>query len=394
MGAIVTSAGPLRIAVALAAALVLVLAACAGLLGVAAGFDTCTGGDHAGPSAAADRDIPENYLTAYRAAGREFDVSWQVLAAIGAIETDHGRLDAPGVRSGLNSHGCCAGPMQFNLTDGPPSTWQRYGVDGNHDDAKDVYDPDDAIHSAGSYLRALLRDAEGDIRQAIFGYNHSLAYVNDVIVRAHIYAGDVAAATDSCASGIDAPAGPADVRAARRLTAPRAFKTLPTWAMAPGHGPEAVDARIYADVIWILRRYHLRVTAAREPGHRTHGDGTAIDLVPADGITQAVWDASAGQLVHDLGWTPGCGSSGTRPSCPLVPAIQFIGYDGYPQPRLAANLQRRLPRPHPHLLGLPLLRHKRPLHTVPIGDGLRGHAVRRCVIDPAAAHRQRSAGHP
>jgi hypothetical protein len=46
-----------------------------------------------------------------------------VLAGIGAIETDHGRADAPGVHSGRNSFGCCAGPMRFNLTDGPPSTW-------------------------------------------------------------------------------------------------------------------------------------------------------------------------------------------------------------------------------------------------------------------------------
>jgi hypothetical protein len=330
VGAASTSAGPLWIAAPLAAALVLLLAAFAGLLGVAVGFDTCAGGDQASPSAAADRDIPAHYLTAYRAAGREFDVPWQVLAAIGAVETDHGRLDAPGVRSGVNSSGCCAGPMQFNLTDGPPSTWQRYGVDGDHDGAKDVYDPDDAIHSAASYLRTLLRNAGGDLRRAIFGYNHSHAYVNDVLARARSYAGEVTVATDTCASGIDAPAGPADVHAAQRLTAPRAFKTLPTWTMAGGRAPQAVDVRIYTDVIWLLRRYHLRVTAAREAGHQTHGDGTAIDLVPADGITQPVWDASAGQLARDLGWNQACARSGTRPGCPLVPAIQFIGYDGYP----------------------------------------------------------------
>jgi hypothetical protein len=330
MGAIATSTGSLRIAVALAAALVLVLAAFASLLGVAVGFDTCTGGDQPGPSAAADREIPARYLTAYRTAGRAFAVPWQILAAIGAVETNHGRLDAPGVRSGVNRYGCCAGPMQFNLTDGPPSTWQRYGVDGDHDGTKDVYDPEDAIPSAANYVRTLLRDADGDLRQAIFGYNHSHAYVNDVLARARDYADDISVATDGCASGVDAPAGPADIRAAQRLTAPRAFRTLPTWGMAGGRAPQPVDARIYTDVIWMLRRYHLRVTAAREDGHSTHGDGTGIDLVPADGITQGVWDASAGQLAHDLGWNPGCAVSGVRPSCPLVPAIQFVGYDGYP----------------------------------------------------------------
>jgi hypothetical protein len=100
--------------------------------------------------------------------------------------------------------------------------------------------------------------------------------------------------------------------------------------MAGAGASGAVDARLYDDVVWILRRYHLRVSAAREAGHHTHGDGTAVDLVPADGTTQAVWDASAGRLAHDLGWTPACARSGTRPACRLAPAIQFIGYDGYP----------------------------------------------------------------
>jgi hypothetical protein len=113
-----------------------------------------------------------------------------------------------------------------------------------------------------------------------------------------------------------------------------------SWALAAGTRPAAVDARLYDDVVWILRRYHLRVTAAREAGHRTHGDGTAVDLVPADGIIQAIWDASAGRLAHDLGWTRACARSGTRPVCRLAPAIQFIGYDGYPNhgsPRTCAG---------------------------------------------------------
>jgi hypothetical protein len=55
--------------------------------------------------------------------------------------------------------------------------------------------------------------------------------------------------------------GPANIRAARRVSSPHAFRTLPLWALAGQRAPAAVDARIYNDVIWILRRYHLRVTA-------------------------------------------------------------------------------------------------------------------------------------
>ncbi|MEO8690018.1 MAG: hypothetical protein ABI611_17610 [Solirubrobacteraceae bacterium] len=72
------------------------------------------------------------------------------------------------------------------------------------------------------------------------------------------------------------------------------------------------------------------MSASREAGHQTHGDGTAVDLVPADGTKQAIWDASAGALAHDLGWRSACAQSGTRPTCRLAAAIQFVGYDGYP----------------------------------------------------------------
>jgi hypothetical protein len=324
----------------MAAAVLVAVVALVAILSALIGQGTCAGAAaDAPPSADAERGIPASYLTLYRQAGRQYAVPWPVLAGIGAIETDHGRTRAPGVRSGVNSYGCCAGPMQFNLRDGPPSTWDRYGVDGNRDGTRNVYDPADAIPSAANYLRALLRIADGNIAQAVLGYNHSQAYVNDVLARARVFAGlseiDLSSSVDpgsmaGCGGGIDVAVGPANLGGAERVAQPRAFRSLPVWAMAPGRAPQLVDARIHEDVLWILRRYHLRVSAAREAGHRTHGDGTAIDVVPADGTTQPVWDASAGRLAHDLGWSAGCAASGTRPVCRLVPAIQFVGYDGYP----------------------------------------------------------------
>ena len=342
MGATATTSSGAPIVGAIAAATVLlVLTAFVSVLTVAIDASTCAStGQEPTPSDYAERGIPANYLAVYRDAGREYGIPWQVLAGIGSIETDHGRLRAPGVRSGVNRFGCCSGPMQFNTRDGPPSTWDRYGVDGNHDGTKYIYDPEDAIASAANYLRALLRDADGNLSQAILGYNHSQVYVNDVLARARRYADQTddeltAAITDMGAlgcsgGGLDVPVGPAKLRHVERLTAPRVFRAVPAWAMAAGRTPQLVDARIHGNVVWILRRYHLHVTAARESGHQTHGDGTAVDLIPADGTTQPVWDASAGRLAQDLGWTTGCGNVGARPACPLVPAIQFIGYDGYP----------------------------------------------------------------
>ena len=48
------------------------------------------------PSSVAIADIPGNYLALYQQAAARYGVDWAVLAAIGKVECDHGRLDAPG----------------------------------------------------------------------------------------------------------------------------------------------------------------------------------------------------------------------------------------------------------------------------------------------------------
>jgi hypothetical protein len=107
-----------------------------------------------------------------------------------------------------------------------------------------------------------------------------------------------------CADGL-AASGSADLAVGIVLTTPRAYRPLPRWAFAGPADPGPIDARLYPDLIWMLRRYGLRVTAARQAGHRTHGDGTAVDLVPAAANAhptgtppQARWPAiSAGPAV-------------------------------------------------------------------------------------------------
>ncbi len=117
------------------------------------------------PAAAARADIPAGYLALYRAAVKRHcpGLSWAILAGVGKVESNHGRADLPGVRSGLNSVGCCAGPMQFNLTDGPPSTWARYGRGS-------PYDPADAIPAAARKLCADGAARPGGLIPAVAGY--------------------------------------------------------------------------------------------------------------------------------------------------------------------------------------------------------------------------------
>ena len=249
---------------------------------------------------------------------------WNLLAAINYVETDFGRSTLPGVHSGANYAGAM-GPMQFL-----GSTWASSGVDGNGDGRKSVYDPADVIPAAAGYLKA--SGAPGDLRRAVFAYNHADWYVDEVLAEAKALT-EGATLVASTSSGADCSAGavgPANLDKAVQLSSPRSYTPLPGWAMSSGRAPEPVDTRILPDVLWVLRRYALRVTAAREAGHHTHGDGTALDLVPARGSDQQAWDTSTKTLALDLGWTPECASSGVAPICHLKPAIRGVFYNGYP----------------------------------------------------------------
>jgi membrane-bound lytic murein transglycosylase B len=143
-------------------------------------------------------------------------VGWTTLAGIGAIESGHGTyggsrvlpdgttsrpivgpaLDGSSGTARIPSdeqserwHGDtkwdhAVGPMQFI-----PSTWRKWGSDGNNDGTADPNNIIDAAYSAGRYLcagGADLRTGEG-WTQAVFSYNHSEDYVRSVVVRANSY---------------------------------------------------------------------------------------------------------------------------------------------------------------------------------------------------------------
>jgi hypothetical protein len=140
----------------------------------------------ASPSAAARTDIPGGYLRLYRrAAGRCPGLSWSVLAAIGKVESDHGRSRLPGVRSAWNQAGA-AGPMQFGIGRGRAgNAWARFGRDFDRDGHTSVHDPGDAIPAAADYLCA--HGAPRRLDRALYAYNHSEAYVAKVKVIAARY---------------------------------------------------------------------------------------------------------------------------------------------------------------------------------------------------------------
>jgi hypothetical protein len=263
------------------------------------------------PSAYARSDIPPVYLVTYQTAGGEYGLGWEYLAAIGKIESDHGRGSAAGIRTGVNFAGCCAGPMQFSITGAGGGTWGAYGVDGDDDARRDVYDPDDAIPGAANYLKASGAPAVWD--RALFAYNHAAWYVADVTRLAERYRGQPV--------GIGGNPGGSGESQALAIGA--------SWLLAvPGTGA-VCDRRIVPDVELLLERYTMALGHCYAAGgpHSALGEhplGLAIDVVPGRGGS---WELLA-EAARDFGWRESCGSTGCAG---LLPApFRFIGWNGYP----------------------------------------------------------------
>lgn len=236
-----------------------------------------------------------------------------ILASIHQTESGFGDNQGP-------SSAGAVGHMQFL-----PSTWDVYGVDADNDGDADPASAADAIYSAANYLHA--SGAPGDWDAAIFGYNHADWYVTEILADAKRF-GDLGSISDARCESSSAT-GPANLAKSVRLYGPQGFRAIPAGLIAPGFAPVRVETRVYANAVWLLRRYDLQLTAGAEGGHNTHGDGTAIDAVPAQSQTLGAWRQSAQRAARDLGWTPGCAASGVAGVCELAPAIQAVFYNGF-----------------------------------------------------------------
>ncbi|MEU6097666.1 lytic transglycosylase domain-containing protein [Streptomyces sp. NPDC047079] len=164
------------------------------------------------PGALGGGALPASVFAAYRRAEEELARSapgcrlrWQLLAGIGQVEsgqawggrvTPHGTTVTPILGPRLTGgafavvpdtdggaydldavYDRAVGPMQFI-----PSTWVRWGADGNGDGRRDPNNVYDAALAAGRYLCAGGRDLShpADLDRAILGYNHSDAYLRTV----------------------------------------------------------------------------------------------------------------------------------------------------------------------------------------------------------------------
>jgi hypothetical protein len=229
------------------------------------------------PSEFALADIPDELLSVYRAAALEScEMPWEVLAAVGKIESDHGRSTMPGVSSGTNSAGA-AGPMQFM-----PGTWAAYSVDGDDppDGIKNIYSPKDAIWSAANYLCA---NGAGDgtedrLRNALWHYNHSDVYVQDVL--------DLAAEYRAAGAGVGQGAGATALLSNPNLVlTPRARGDLEAGI---------IDQDLVDFLAWSVQRHKISVSVLKT-GHSefvagtdrrsNHFFGRAVDIYSVDNQT-------------------------------------------------------------------------------------------------------------
>jgi membrane-bound lytic murein transglycosylase B len=186
--------------------------------------------------------IPQAALAAYQRAEAVINkadpgcsIPWELIAAIGRVESDHGRfggnsLDDQGVArpgiygialNGKNNtqdisdtdggqydndtrHDRAVGPMQFI-----PSTWAVVGVDGDSDGTRNPQDVDDAALATAVYLCSGDDDlsTEQGQRASVYRYNHSNDYVDLVlsIMQAYMDGDFSAVPTSTLTSGVILP---------------------------------------------------------------------------------------------------------------------------------------------------------------------------------------------
>lgn len=170
---------------------------------------TGPGDPHGPPSAAAVAEIPPTLLAVYRSAALTCPgLPWQVLAAIGWVESHHaqGRADpstgavtppiigppldgSPGralIRDATQPDGYAQalGLMQFLTTTW--AAWATVAPDRPPGAVPDINNAWDAIYTAARYLCAG-RDRVDNLRAAVLSYNHSEQCLADVIAKARDY---------------------------------------------------------------------------------------------------------------------------------------------------------------------------------------------------------------
>ncbi|MGM0827589.1 MAG: lytic transglycosylase domain-containing protein [Bacillota bacterium] len=153
-------------------------------------------------------EVPPEYIPIYKAAEEEYGVPWYLLAAHHRVETKFSTMKTlvspVGAEGHMQfmpctfvgwSHPSCSGLGKGNIPQNQktdPNVIEKYGgygVDANGDGIADPFQIEDAVFSAANYLERN-GAADGKIEQAVFAYNHSDKYVEDVLYYADRFVED------------------------------------------------------------------------------------------------------------------------------------------------------------------------------------------------------------
>lgn len=110
---------------------------------------------------------PSTFFDLYQAAAPTCPgLPWTLLAAVGQVESGHGRNNGP-------SSAGAVGPMQFM-----PRTFAAYAVDGDHDGRTDPWSSADAVFTAARFLCSNGAGTPGGVTRALLRYNNAQWYVD------------------------------------------------------------------------------------------------------------------------------------------------------------------------------------------------------------------------
>jgi peptidoglycan LD-endopeptidase LytH len=182
-----------------------------------------------------------------------------------------------------------------------------YGTDGNGDGRADPMDLEDAAHSAARYLAAN-GAADGDLRKAVYAYNHSPKYVNDVLGYAEMYVnGFIAVAMGETAEVINGAAWP--VPGTMGITSPFGPRTDPVYGgMAFHDGIDIAGAGVNGKPV-VSFSDGVVTTAAVVGSYGNaviidHGNGTSTISAHLSSIDVKVGQkVKAGQMIGRVGTT-------------------------------------------------------------------------------------------
>ena len=279
---------------------------------------------------AAAGDIPTAALDAYLRWGNTCPgLRWAVLAGIGKVESGHGTTGGASIQPGgetlpyilgppLDGSGAggnttalpvgrwagmwglsgpwqqALGPMQFL-----PDTFDAWAVDGNADGRVDPHNIGDAVATAAAYLCGS-EHAVTDERAAIRRYNHSDAYIDEVLMWAATYS------TAGTGLAVGPVPSPAEVLANANLD------------IYPGGRDDLaaglIDGRILQLLVAVARHHQLTVTALISGHSRciddqpdvpdcivsNHFYGRAVDISAIDGQLVSAANPTAIAVMHQL----------------------------------------------------------------------------------------------